>query len=77
MIKGNKPSLKYIHICGCKCLVLRTHPEQINPSIPNIYPYISAIDSLQDRTIDATLFSIDCIYIYIDSRSVITSFNLY
>ena len=29
MLKGKKPSLKYLHIFGCKCFVLRTHPEQL------------------------------------------------
>lgn len=27
MIKDKKPSLKHIHIFGCKCFVLRTHPD--------------------------------------------------
>ena len=26
MLKGKKPSLKHLHIFGCKCFVLRTHP---------------------------------------------------
>ena len=29
MIKGKKPNLKYFHIIGCKCFVLKTHPEKI------------------------------------------------
>ena len=28
-LKGKKPSLKHLHIFGCKCFVLRTHPEQL------------------------------------------------
>ena len=29
MIKKKKPSLKHLHVFGCKCFVLRTHPEQL------------------------------------------------
>ena len=29
MVKGKKPSLKHLHIFGCKCFILRTHPEQL------------------------------------------------
>ena len=29
MVKGKKPSLKHLHIFGCKCFVLKTHPEQL------------------------------------------------
>ena len=29
MLKGKKPSLKHLHIFGCKCFVLRTHPEHL------------------------------------------------
>ena len=29
MVKGKKPSVKYLHVFGCKCFVLRTHPEQL------------------------------------------------
>ena len=29
MIKGKKPNLKYFHIFGCKCFVLKTHPDQL------------------------------------------------
>ena len=29
MLKGKKPSLKHLHIFGCKCFVLQTHPEQL------------------------------------------------
>ena len=29
MLKGKKPSLKHLHIFGCKCFVLRTHPKQL------------------------------------------------
>ena len=28
-LKGKKPSLKHLHVFGCKCFVLRTHPEQL------------------------------------------------
>ena len=28
-LKGKKPSLKHLHIFGCKCFVLRNHPEQL------------------------------------------------
>ena len=28
-LKGKKLSLKHLHIFGCKCFVLRTHPEQL------------------------------------------------
>lgn len=28
-MKGMKPSLKHLHLFGCKCFVLRTHPEQL------------------------------------------------
>ena len=28
-LKGKKPSLKHLHIFGCKCFVLRSHPEQL------------------------------------------------
>ena len=28
-LKGEKPSLKHLHVFGCKCFVLRTHPEQL------------------------------------------------
>ena len=30
MIKGKKPSVKHFHIFGCKCYVLRVHPEQLS-----------------------------------------------
>ena len=29
MIKMKKPSLKHLHVFGCKCFVLRTHPERL------------------------------------------------
>ena len=29
MIKKKKPSLKHLHVFGCKCFILRTHPEQL------------------------------------------------
>ena len=29
MVKGKKPSVKHLHVFGCKCFVLRTHPEQL------------------------------------------------
>ena len=29
MIKGKKPSVKHFHIFGCKCYVLKVHPEQL------------------------------------------------
>ena len=29
MVKNKKPNLKYFHIFGCKCFVLKTHPEQL------------------------------------------------
>ncbi|KAL8091797.1 hypothetical protein AgCh_034162 [Apium graveolens] len=29
MVKGKKPNLKFFHIFGCKCFVLKTHPEQL------------------------------------------------
>ena len=29
MVKGRKPNLKYFHIFGCKCFVLKNHPEQL------------------------------------------------
>ena len=29
MVKGKKPSVKHLHIFGCKCFVLRTHPKQL------------------------------------------------
>ena len=29
MVKEKKPNLKYFHIFGCKCFVLKTHPEQL------------------------------------------------
>ncbi|KAK1394100.1 hypothetical protein POM88_013156 [Heracleum sosnowskyi] len=28
-LKEKKPSLKHLHVFGCKCFVLRTHPEQL------------------------------------------------
>ena len=28
-LKGKKPSLKHFHIFGCKCFILRNHPEQL------------------------------------------------
>ena len=30
MIKGKKPSVKHFHIFGCKCYVLKVHPEQLS-----------------------------------------------
>ncbi|KAL8088105.1 hypothetical protein AgCh_038029 [Apium graveolens] len=30
MVKKKKPNLKYFHIFGCKCFVLKTHPEQLS-----------------------------------------------
>ncbi|KAL8148288.1 hypothetical protein AgCh_005602 [Apium graveolens] len=30
MVKKNKPNLKYFHVFGCKCFVLKTHPEQLS-----------------------------------------------
>ena len=30
MVKKKKPNLKYFHVFGCKCFVLKTHPEQIS-----------------------------------------------
>ena len=30
MIKSKRPNLKYLHIFGCKCFVLKTHPEQLS-----------------------------------------------
>ena len=29
MVKGKKPSVKHLHVFGCKCFILRTHPEQL------------------------------------------------
>ena len=29
MVKNKKPNLKYFHIFGCKCFVLKTHPEHL------------------------------------------------
>ncbi|KAK1380648.1 hypothetical protein POM88_027392 [Heracleum sosnowskyi] len=29
MVKKKKPNQKYFHIFGCKCFVLKTHPEQL------------------------------------------------
>ena len=29
MVKNKKPNLKYFHIFGCKCFVLKAHPEQL------------------------------------------------
>ena len=29
IVKGKKPNLKYFHNFGCKCFVLKTHPEQL------------------------------------------------
>ncbi|KAL8104263.1 hypothetical protein AgCh_028473 [Apium graveolens] len=29
MVKKKKPNLKYFHVFGCKCFVLKTHPEQL------------------------------------------------
>ena len=29
MVKNKKPNLNYFHIFGCKCFVLKTHPEQL------------------------------------------------
>ena len=29
MVKKKKPNLKYFHIFGCKCFVMKTHPEQL------------------------------------------------
>ena len=34
MVKGKKPSLKHLHIFGCKCFVLKTHPEQLGKFEP-------------------------------------------
>ena len=28
-LKGTNPSLKHLHVFGCKCFVLRTHPKQL------------------------------------------------
>ncbi|KAL8127829.1 hypothetical protein AgCh_014672 [Apium graveolens] len=30
MVKKKKPNLKYFHVFGCKCFVLKTHPEQLS-----------------------------------------------
>ncbi|KAL8096136.1 hypothetical protein AgCh_037185 [Apium graveolens] len=30
MVKNKKPNLKYFHVFGCKCFVLKTHPEQLS-----------------------------------------------
>ena len=30
MVKKKKPNLKYFHVFGCKCSVLKTHPEQLS-----------------------------------------------
>ena len=30
MVKKNKPNLKYFHVFGCKCFVLKTHSEQLS-----------------------------------------------
>ena len=30
MVKKNKPNMKYFHVFGCKCFVLKTHPEQLS-----------------------------------------------
>ena len=29
MVRKKKPNLKYFHVFGCKCFVLKTHPEQL------------------------------------------------
>ena len=29
MVKGKKPNVKHLHVFGCKCFVLRIHPEQL------------------------------------------------
>ena len=29
MVYEKKPNLKYFHIFGCKCSILKTHPEQL------------------------------------------------
>ncbi|KAL8099662.1 hypothetical protein AgCh_032065 [Apium graveolens] len=30
MVKKKKPNLKYFHVFGCKCFVLKTHPKQLS-----------------------------------------------
>ena len=30
MVKKKKPNLKHFHVFGCKCFVLKTHPEQLS-----------------------------------------------
>ncbi|KAL8095676.1 hypothetical protein AgCh_036896 [Apium graveolens] len=30
MVKKKNPNLKYFHVFGCKCFVLKTHPEQLS-----------------------------------------------
>ncbi|KAL8091492.1 hypothetical protein AgCh_033925 [Apium graveolens] len=30
MVKKKKPNMKYFHLFGCKCFVLKTHPEQLS-----------------------------------------------
>ncbi|KAL8097413.1 hypothetical protein AgCh_030516 [Apium graveolens] len=30
MVKKKKPNLKYFHVFGCNCFVLKTHPEQLS-----------------------------------------------
>ncbi|KAL8091441.1 hypothetical protein AgCh_033890 [Apium graveolens] len=30
MVKKKKPNLKYFHVFGCKCFILKTHPEQLS-----------------------------------------------
>ena len=29
MVNSRKPNLKYFHVFGCKCFVLKSHPEQL------------------------------------------------
>ncbi|KAL8118663.1 hypothetical protein AgCh_016254 [Apium graveolens] len=30
MVKKKKPNMKYFHVFGCKCFILKTHPEQLS-----------------------------------------------
>ena len=30
MVQKKKPNMKYFHVFGCKCFVLKTHPEQLS-----------------------------------------------
>ena len=34
MVKGKKPNVKYFHTFGCKCFVLKQHPEQLGKFEP-------------------------------------------